>query len=167
MTTGAAATSRFARRYTAAATQNNTTPTKNTRRPSRSRSRNAPTTRRAKLLGKENEHTFLTANSYASSLLTSGRFEEVKSLLCDLMPLARRTLGEGHELTLKMRKAYARALYENKAATLDDLHEAVTTLEDSERIARRVFGNAHPNTAGIEHSLRNARAALRDREAQV
>ena len=117
-----------------------------------------------KLLGKENEHTFLTANSYASSLLTSGRFEEVKSLLCDLMPLARRTLGEGHELTLKMRKAYARALYENKAATLDDLHEAVTTLEDSERTVRRVFGNAHPNTAGSEHSLRNARAALRARE---
>ena len=120
-----------------------------------------------KLLGKENEHTFLTANSYASSLLTSGRFEEVKSLLCELMPVARRTLGEGHELTLKMRKAYARALYENKAATLDDLHEAVTTLEDSERTARRVFGNAHPNTAGIEHSLRNARAALRAREAQA
>ena len=39
MTTGAAATSRSARRYTAAATLNNTTPTKNTRRQSRSRSR--------------------------------------------------------------------------------------------------------------------------------
>ena len=37
MTTGAAVTSRCVRRYTAAATQNNITPTKNTRRPSRSR----------------------------------------------------------------------------------------------------------------------------------
>ena len=41
MTTGAAATSRCARKYTAAATRSNTTPTKNTRRPSQSRSRNA------------------------------------------------------------------------------------------------------------------------------
>ena len=38
MTTGAAATSRCVRKYTAAATQSNITPTKNTRRPSRSRS---------------------------------------------------------------------------------------------------------------------------------
>ena len=38
MTTGAAATSKCARKYTAAATQNSITQTKNTRRPSRSRS---------------------------------------------------------------------------------------------------------------------------------
>ena len=43
---------------------------------------------------------------------------------------------------------------------LDDLREAVTTLEDTERIARRVFGGAHPIAAGIEHHLQNARAAL-------
>ena len=39
MTTGAAATSRCARKYTAAATRNNITPTKNIKRPSRRRSR--------------------------------------------------------------------------------------------------------------------------------
>ena len=33
---------------------------------------------------------------------------------------------------------------EDDAATLDDLREAVTTLEDAERIARRVLGGAHP-----------------------
>ena len=48
MTTGAAATSRSVRKYTAAATQNNFTPTKNTRRPSRSRSRHARSTRRGR-----------------------------------------------------------------------------------------------------------------------
>ena len=32
------------------------------------------------------------------------------------------------------------ALYDNDDATLDDLREAVTTLEDVERIARRVLG---------------------------
>ena len=49
-------------------------------------------------------------------------------------------------------------------ATLDDLREGVTTLEDTERTARRVFGGTHPVTTGMEVSLRNARAALRARE---
>ena len=33
---------------------------------------------------------------------------------------------------------YAMALYQDEGATLDDLREAVTTLEDAGRIARRV-----------------------------
>ena len=53
-------------------------------------------------------------------------------------------------------------------ATLDDLREAVTTLEDVERTARRVLGGAHPVTVSIEESLREARAVLLVvREAQV
>ena len=47
---------------------------------------------------------------------------------------------------------------------LDDLREAVTTLEDTERIARRVFGGAHPLTTEIETSLREARTVLGARE---
>ena len=50
-------------------------------------------------------------------------------------------------------------------ATLDDLREAVTTLEETEPIARRVLGGAHPVTRGIENDLREARAALGAREA--
>ena len=49
-------------------------------------------------------------------------------------------------------------------ATLDDLREAVTTLEDSERIARRVFGGEHPLTTGLTESLGAVRAKLRIRE---
>ena len=49
-------------------------------------------------------------------------------------------------------------------ATLDDLREAVTTLEDTERIARRVLGAAHPMTVGLEQALRISRAGLRFRE---
>ena len=62
-----------------------------------------------------------------------------------------------------MRWCYAVALYEG-AATRDDLRDAVTTLEETERTARRVFGGAHPVTTGVEISLRKARAALRARE---
>ena len=80
------------------------------------------------------------------------------------MPVARRVLGESHELTLKMRRNYATALYQDDAATLDDLREAVTTIEDAERTARRVLGGTHPTTTGIETALRQARATLRARE---
>ena len=63
-----------------------------------------------------------------------------------------------------MRKAYAKALYQDPAATPDDLREAVTTLEDAEPIARRVLGGAHPITGGFEDHLRKSRAALRARD---
>ena len=64
----------------------------------------------------------------------------------------------------RMRWLYAGALYKDPAATLDDLCAAATTLEDTERTARRVMGGAHPITMGIELSLRNARAVLHRRE---
>ena len=63
-----------------------------------------------------------------------------------------------------MESIYAEALYSDPSATLRELREAVTTLEKMERIARRVFGGAHPTTTGVERHLRNARAALRTRE---
>ena len=57
--------------------------------------------------------------------------------------------------------------YEDNGATLDDLREAVTTLEDAARIARRVLGSAHPHTMGIERVLRYARKPLRTAEERV
>ena len=77
------------------------------------------------------------------------------------MPVARRVLGEGDEVTLHLRKVYARTLYENPVATLDDLREAVMTFEETARTARRVLGGTHPLTAKVEKSLQNARATLR------
>ena len=56
------------------------------------------------------------------------------------------------------------ALYRDPDASLDDLHKAVTTLEDGERIARRVLGGSHPVTEGFEGELQDARAALGARE---
>ena len=38
------------------------------------------------------------------------------------------------------------------------------TLTETERIARRVLGGAHPVTTGIETTLHNAQAKLRTRE---
>ena len=113
-----------------------------------------------KVDGEEHEYTLIAAHNYASSLNSLERFEEAKSLLRKLMPVARRVLGDNEENTLKIRWKYAKALYGDPGATLDDLREAVTTLEDLERIARRVFGGEHPATENIQGSLRESRAAL-------
>ena len=68
----------------------------------------------------------------------------------------------------KMRYRWYSALVLNldTSATLDDLRESVTTLEDVERTARRVLGSAHPIVAGIGINLRSARGALGAREAR-
>ena len=119
---------------------------------------------RLKLHGEENIDTIAAANNYATTLLALKRFEEAKSLLRKMMAVARRVVGENHELTLRMKWNYAEALYSDDDATLGDLHEAVTTLEETERTARRVLGGAHPLTKGIERALRESRAALSARD---
>ena len=110
-------------------------------------------------LGEQHKDTLGAANNYAVSLVNVERFEEAKSLLRKTMPVARRVLGESHDLTLTLKKVYADSLYEDDSATLNDLREAVTTLEETARTARRVLGGAHPLVVGIEIHLQDARAA--------
>ena len=101
------------------------------------------------------------------SLIDLKRFAEARSVLRKMVPVARRVLGEGHLLTLNMRWIYAEALYRDDDATLDDLREAVTTLEEIEPTARRDLGGAHPNVRSMEESLQQARAVLGARETSV
>ena len=81
------------------------------------------------------------------------------------IPVARRVLRDNDRLTLVMRMVYAAAIYCDASATLDDLREAVATLEDAGRIARRVLGGAHPLTVDIEGDLRKARDVRDARES--
>ena len=114
----------------------------------------------SRLFGEEYANTLQAASNYANSLVQLKRFEEAKALVLKTMPVARRVIGDDHNLTLKLRWAYAEVLYKDDAATLADLREAVTTLEDLERIARRVLGGAHPETEYIADELREARGVL-------
>ena len=110
--------------------------------------------------GGEHKRTLLVAENYALTLLEGNRFEEAKVLMRKTLPAARRVFGKDASNTLKMRSVYAEALYRDPGATLDDVREAVTTLEDVERIARRVLGGAHSLTSAIECHVQNARAAV-------
>ncbi len=119
------------------------------------------------LFGSDDGDALLEANNYGNCLLQLKRFEEVRALSRKMIPVARRVLGENDDLTLRMRWIYAQSLYLDDDATLDDLREAVSTLEEIERTARRVMGGAHPLTEGIEDDLQHARALLRARETAL
>ena len=119
---------------------------------------------RLTLIGEEHEQTLMAAVNYASTLIDLERFEEANALMCKTIPVARRVLGESDETTLAMRQVYTMALFGDDGATLDDLREAVTTLEESARTARRVFGGEHPFARSIGADLRDARVVLAARE---
>ena len=122
---------------------------------------------RLKLHGDQHEKTLTAATNCASSLADLERFEEARALLRKTLPVAQRVLGENDMTTLNLRGIYGATLHKDPASTLDDLREAATTLEEAERVARRVLGASHPVTLAIGNHLRNARAALRARETPL
>ena len=88
------------------------------------------------------------------------RYGETKSLLRKTMPVARRVLGERHELALTMRWLYATALHKDDGATLDEVRESVEILESVAPLWTRIFGEAHPETPSVKHALATAREQL-------
>ena len=104
------------------------------------------------------------ANNYAYSLKELAHVEEAKALYRKYMLVSQRVLGDCDHRTLTMKKKFAQTLYEDERATLGDLREAVTTLVETARIARRVLGGAHPVVEDTDRSLRKAQALLRIRE---
>ena len=89
-------------------------------------------------------------------LIKLDRFKEAKALLRKMLPVAQRVHGDSDEATLRMRWTYAEALYKDPAATLNDLREAVTTLEETESKMRRILGCAHPDVTTLASRLRYA-----------
>ena len=59
-------------------------------------------------------------------------------------------------------ESYARTLYLDDGATLDNLREAVTTLEETLQTARRVLGGGHPMRERIVCCLQTALSHLHD-----
>ena len=110
------------------------------------------------------KETLVEVNNYATDLCELRRFDEAKSLLRKAIPVARRSLGDRNENTLRLRWNYARALYLDDEVTPDGLREAVTRLEELAPYARRILGGTHPGTTVIELTLRDAQAALRAAE---
>ena len=118
-----------------------------------------------KLNGEEYIETIRAALNYAASLNNLKRFEEAKPVLLKTIPVVRRVIGDSDALALRVRIVYGIALYEDSAATLDDLREAAETLEEIERTGRRVLGSRNPVVVEIEKALRRSQAVLGAHEA--
>ena len=116
------------------------------------------------LKGEEHLDSLMAVSNYADSLLSLGRFEEARALMLKTMPVALRVVGDEDILMLRMKKIYAEAIYLDDCAKLNDLREAVTTLEELERTARRVLGGTHPLTVSVEGGLETSRRAFHIRE---
>ena len=101
------------------------------------------------------------------SLAGLERFEEAKSLLRKMMPVARRVFGEGNRLTLALRKHYAEALFAPENASQDDQREAVAVLADDAKARQRIFGSSHPYTVGALRMQERAKMRLEDVDAPL
>ena len=116
------------------------------------------------------------ATCYASSLIDLQRFKEAKSLFRKAIPVARRVLGEGDEITLRMGALYAMASRGDAVAGDGPERAAATawTPADEEELAalrRKAARRAREEAArrereeAAERQRQEAAAALRRQEA--
>ena len=83
-------------------------------------------------------------------------------MLRKTIPVARRVLGENDDHA-QMRWVYAQTV--QTPAPRSTTSQGRTTLEETERTARRVFGGAHPITMGIECRRNGREPRSRPRDA--
>ena len=122
---------------------------------------------RLKLHGENHQETIWSAGYLANGLYRTRRFDEGKALLRKVIPVARRVLGKGNIDTIRLRWSYGLFLFRSPDATLDDIREAVATMEETYGTVRRVFGAEHSYTREMDpKDIRFARAELRAREGK-
>mmetsp|Transcript_866 Transcript_866/g.2451 ORF Transcript_866/g.2451 Transcript_866/m.2451 type:complete len:406 (+) Transcript_866:808-2025(+) len=122
---------------------------------------------RLKLHGENHQETIWSAGYLANSLYRTRRFDEGKALLRKVIPVARRVLGKGNIDVIRLRWSYGLFLYRAPDATLDDIREAVATMEETYGTVRRAFGAEHSYTREMDpKDIRFAQAELRAREGK-
>ena len=120
-----------------------------------------------KLHGENHQETIWSAGYLANGLYRTRRFDEGKALLRKVIPVARRVLGTGNIDTIRLRWSYGLFLFRSPDATLDDIREAVATMEETYGTVRRAFGAEHSYTREMDpKDIRFAQAELRAREGK-
>ena len=85
----------------------------------------------------------------------------------NLIDATARVHGADHEIVLRTRRVYARALYSGENAPLSDVRQAVKILEEICPKTRQVLGPNHPRTSHCERLLMLAQEKLGQAEAPV
>ena len=74
-------------------------------------------------------------------------------MLRKVIPVARRVLGNEHDLTLSLCEDLSRATLLDGESSAEKKREALRTLEDTLGIMRRVLGPQHPDTQRAQADL--------------
>ena len=106
-----------------------------------------------KLKGKQHKDSIRECGNYVINLLELERLEEAKRLLRKVIPVARRVLGNEHDLTLSLCEDLSRATLLDGESSAEKKREALRTLEDTLGIMRRVLGPQHPDTQRAQADL--------------
>ena len=104
--------------------------------------------------------TLASGLNLCSTLVALKKFEEARPFLRKLIGRSRRALGPEHINTLRLRRAYAEAFFSDDAASAREVREAVTTLEELDAVARRIYGENHSDRLNIYGSLERARKRM-------
>mmetsp|Transcript_26771 Transcript_26771/g.82355 ORF Transcript_26771/g.82355 Transcript_26771/m.82355 type:complete len:211 (+) Transcript_26771:3-635(+) len=115
-------------------------------------------------LGISDACTLMSGNNLVVSLNRMRLWEEAQTLVRDqLLPVARRTLGPDHDVTLRLNHNLAEAIRTKPGFNRDDFLEAETIMRDVVQRRRRVFGSVHPSTLSAERGLSIVRQKLATR----
>ena len=115
-----------------------------------------------KLNGEESIETLQRPKITRCPLLIGSAWKKPRRC-CRTVPVAVLLLGENHDLTLRMRATYARALYDDPNATLDNLREPCrrSRTRSGLRAACSVARTGRPTWIGKICKPRDPRLALR------
>jgi hypothetical protein len=115
--------------------------------------------------GETHTETLGIALDLAITLREADKNADAKSFLRGRVLIADRFLGREKMLSLRLRWVYANSLTDSADATIDDLVEAVETLESVAKSWKRVMGERHPETVKVLNASKSAREKLRLRRA--
>ena len=113
-----------------------------------------------RLKGKHHAETMTECGNLVINLIELERFQEAKRLLRKVIPVARRVLGNEHNLTLSLCEDLSRATLLDGDSSAEEVREAVRALEDTLGVWRRVLGPQHPNTQRVQQNLEAYREAF-------
>ena len=111
------------------------------------------------------EGTLTTALNISMILCDTERYSEAAAFSSKGVGESTRLLGFDHDITLRLRSNYAMAIYMDPYSSLQDLTNAVETMENVLRVRRRVFGDC-PRTTSDTWKTEAARAILAERTSE-
>ncbi len=124
---------------------------------------------RLRSYGKSHIHTLMALNNLAGALKMSGKPWEAVRFLRIYIPIATSSMGPEHVLTIRMRKSLVKTIFTMHFTGVSDsneeLFEAQAIIEDLLPMTRRVFGDDHPETRGVEHMETGLLALLEEKAA--